>query len=213
MRRRIPPDAALSRPASTISGGSRLTSSGLLGGLVALAVAGAAGAPPAAAPAPSAASLTPAQLAGQRMVFGFPGTVPPPDLVRRIRRGEAGAVILLGPNVPSPAAARALTRRLQAIPRPAAVDVPLLVMIDQEGGLVRRLDGPPSRSAADMGREGGRVERIGHGDPGEAERVAQLAGGDGARERRRPRRVERGVDRRAEHHHLQPVGDERPVGA
>ena len=133
--------------------------SALLGGLVALVVAGAPAPPPAAAPAPTAAALTPAQLAGQRMVYGFPGTVPPPDLVRRIRRGEAGAVILLAPNVPSPAAARALTRRLQAIPRPAAVDVPLLVMIDQEGGLVRRLDGPPSRSAAEMGRDGPRAAR------------------------------------------------------
>jgi beta-N-acetylhexosaminidase len=93
------------------------------------------------------------------MVYGFPGTAPPADLVRRIRRGEAGAVILLGPNVPSRAAARALTRRLQAIPRPAAVDVPLLVMIDQEGGLVRRLDGPPTRSAAEMGRQGPRAAR------------------------------------------------------
>ena len=93
------------------------------------------------------------------MVYGFPGTVPPADLLRRIRRGEAGAVILLRPNVPSPAAARALTRRLQAVPRPEAVDVPLLVMIDQEGGLVRRLDGPPSRSAADLGREGPRAAR------------------------------------------------------
>ena len=140
-------------------GGARDLSPALIGGLVALAVAGAAGAPAAPAPAPSAASLTPAQLAGQRMVYGFPGTVPPADLVRRIRRGEAGAVILLRPNVPSPAAARALTRRLQAIPRPAAVNVPLLVMIDQEGGLVRRLDGPPSRSAADLGRAGPRAAR------------------------------------------------------
>ncbi|HTI35267.1 MAG TPA: glycoside hydrolase family 3 N-terminal domain-containing protein [Miltoncostaea sp.] len=130
---------------------------------MALVVAGAAGAPsaapPATAPTPSAAALTPAQLAGQRMVFGFPGTTPPPDLVRRIRRGEAGAVILLGPNVPSRAAARALIGRLQAIARPAAVDVPLLVMIDQEGGRVRRLAGPPTRSAAELGQEGPRAAR------------------------------------------------------
>ena len=45
---------------------------------------------------------------------------PPAELERRIRRGEAGAVMLLGANMPTPAAARALTARLQAIPRPAA---------------------------------------------------------------------------------------------
>lgn len=109
------------------------------------------------APAPDVTSLTAAQLAGQRMVYGFPGTTPPPDLLRRIRRGEAGAVLLLGGNVPSRAAARALTARLQAVPRPAGLDVPLLVMIDQEGGAVRRLAAPPSRSAADLGAEGPRA--------------------------------------------------------
>ena len=79
-----------------------------------------------------------AQLAGQRVVYGFAGTTLPPALVARIRRGEAGAVILLGSNAPSDAAARALIARLQAIPRPAGLDRPLLVMIDQEGGPVRR---------------------------------------------------------------------------
>jgi beta-N-acetylhexosaminidase len=44
--------------------------------------------------------------------------------------------------------------RLQAVPRPPALDVPLLVMIDQEGGVVRRLDGPPSRPASEIGRAG-----------------------------------------------------------
>jgi len=125
----------------------------VIGGLVALLVAGvAAGAPP--APAPAAAALGPAQLAGQRMVFGFSGTEPPPALVRRIRRGEAGAVVLFSANVPSPSAARSLVARLQAVPRPPALDVPLLVMIDQEGGLVRRLDGPPTRRASEIGQAG-----------------------------------------------------------
>ena len=125
----------------------------MIGGLVALLVAGvAAGAPP--APAPAAAALGPAQLAGQRRVFGFSGTEPPPALVRRIRRGEAGAVVLFSANVPSPSAARSLVARLQAVPRPPALDVPLLVMIDQEGGLVRRLDGPPTRRASEIGQAG-----------------------------------------------------------
>ena len=114
------------------------------------------GAPPApAAPvARDLSALTPVQLAGQRMVFGFSGTQVPAELERRIRDGEAGSVILLGSNTPSRQAARALVARLQAIPRPAALDVPLLVMVDQEGGLVRRLPGPPARRASELGQAG-----------------------------------------------------------
>ncbi len=93
------------------------------------------------------------------MVVGFPGTRPSAGLVRRIRRGEVGAVILLGSNVPTREAARALIARLQAIPRPDAVDEPLLVMIDQEGGRVRRLAGPPARTAAQIGAAGPRAAR------------------------------------------------------
>lgn len=107
----------------------------------------------------SVAELTPAQLAGQRMVFGFPGTTPPPDLVRRIRRGEAGAVIIMGTNVPSLPAVRRLVARLQAIPRPAVVDRPLLIMVDQEGGQVRRLPGAPERGAGTLGQEGAAATR------------------------------------------------------
>ena len=118
---------------------------------------GAAGAP--SAPPVATAGLTPAQLAGQRVVYGFPGTTPPPELVARIRRGEAGAVILLGSNAPSTAAVRALVARLQAIPRPPALDQPLLVMIDQEGGPVRRLRGSPAQSGAQLGAAGPVVAR------------------------------------------------------
>jgi len=114
----------------------------------------ASGAGASVAPGPDTAALTPAQLAGQRVVYGFEGTTPPPDLVARIRRGEAGAVLLLGSNTPTNAAARALIARLQGIPRPAALDRPLLVMIDQEGGPVRRLKGPPEQSGAELGTAG-----------------------------------------------------------
>jgi beta-N-acetylhexosaminidase len=112
----------------------------------------------AAAPA-TAADLTPAQLAGQRVVYGFPGTTPPADLLRRIRRGEAAAVLLLSGNVAGRDGARTLIARLQAVPRPAGLRAPLLVMIDQEGGLVRRLPGPPARPAREIGAAGPRSAR------------------------------------------------------
>jgi beta-N-acetylhexosaminidase len=98
--------------------------------------------------------LTDAQLVGQRIVVGFEGRRPDRDLERRIRRGRVAGVILFDHNVGSRAGVRRTGRRLQAIPRPEALSDPLLVMVDQEGGLVKRLPGPPSMSAEGMGRAG-----------------------------------------------------------
>jgi beta-N-acetylhexosaminidase len=84
------------------------------------------------------------------VAYTFPGRVPPPWLERRIRRGEAGAVLLFAGNGTSAAAVRRLTARLQAVPRPPGLDAPLLVMTDQEGGRVARLQGPPDMPAAGL---------------------------------------------------------------
>ncbi len=88
------------------------------------------------------------------MVYGFPGTTPPAELTARIARGEAGAVLLLGGNIAGLDGARTLIARLQSIPRPAGLRAPLLVMVDQEGGLVRRLPGPPARRPVEIGAAG-----------------------------------------------------------
>jgi beta-N-acetylhexosaminidase len=93
--------------------------------------------------------ITLGQLIGQHFVFPFAGARPPKTLERRIARGEAAGVILFSRNVGSPAQVRAAVARLQRIERPAGLDAPLLVMVDQEGGPVRRLPGPPAASAAD----------------------------------------------------------------
>ena len=105
------------------------------------------------APTAAARELTPEQLAGQRIVYAFQGPTPPPALLTRIRRGHAGAVILFGGNVQSERQVRTLVDRLQAIPRPAGLREPLLVMVDQEGGPVRRLPGGPEPSAAMIGAQ------------------------------------------------------------
>jgi beta-N-acetylhexosaminidase len=109
---------------------------------LALAVAG-------PAPAP-----TDDQLAGARVVTGFSGHHPPKALRRMIREGEVSGVILFSGNAGSRRAVRRLTTALQSISRPAAVDQPLLVTVDQEGGLVRRLPGPPKLSAIAIGARG-----------------------------------------------------------
>jgi len=48
---------------------------------------------------------------------------------------------------------------LQAIPRPPALRDPLLIMVDQEGGLVKRVGGAPTAAAAEMGARGAGFSR------------------------------------------------------
>lgn len=117
------------------------------------------GAPPAAAvrvAEQAAPKLTVAQLAGQRLIACFRGTsTPPKALLARIRRGELAGVVLFSDNADTIAQTRRLADRLQAIPRPPGLRDPLLVLIDQEGGAVRRLrDAPPARSARELAAGG-----------------------------------------------------------
>jgi beta-N-acetylhexosaminidase len=118
--------------------------------VAALAAAAPASAGPLAQDPPS--RPTPAQLAGQRIVFSFKGTTPPRALMQRIARGEAAGVILFGRNVESVAQVRRLVARLERVPRAFAPSAPLLVMVDQEGGPVRRIPGPPRRRAGSVSR-------------------------------------------------------------
>jgi beta-N-acetylhexosaminidase len=101
-----------------------------------------------------AGDLPPAQLVGERLVAGFAGTSPPAGLRRMIHAGELGGVILYSDNFGDRSEARRLVRRLQSIRRPPGLRDPLLVMVDQEGGEVKRLPGAPQASAAEMGRRG-----------------------------------------------------------
>ncbi len=106
-------------------------------------------------PPPSPASLLSLrQLAGERLVAGFHGTAAPAPLRRMIRQGGLAGVILFAENLPSRSAARHLVTEIESIRRPAGLRDPLLVMVDQEGGQVKRLDGAPTASAAQMGAAG-----------------------------------------------------------
>ena len=46
--------------------------------------------------------LSPAQLAGQRIVYAYAGLQPPASLLRAIRAGEAAGVIFFADNISSP---------------------------------------------------------------------------------------------------------------
>ena len=107
-----------------------------------------------AAPAVDVSTLSDAQLAGARVITGFDGKHPPAELRRMVTAGEVSGVILFDRNVGGRKSVRALISELQAIPRPSADNQPLLVSVDQEGGLVRRLPGPPKPSAEAVGQRG-----------------------------------------------------------
>ncbi len=79
------------------------------------------------------------RLAGQLLSVGFDGTTAPNDLVERIAASEVGGVVLFRPNVVDPAQVAALVRALRAA---APDDLPLIVSVDQEGGLVQRVRAP-----------------------------------------------------------------------
>jgi beta-N-acetylhexosaminidase len=106
-----------------------------------------------------ASKLPPPRLAGERIVTGLPGTAVSPRLEAAIRAGRVAGVILFADNFPTRAAGRELIARLQAIRRPPALRDPLLILTDQEGGLVKRIGGAPTASAAEMGTRGAGYSR------------------------------------------------------
>jgi beta-N-acetylhexosaminidase len=107
-----------------------------------------------------AETLTPGELAGERIVVSVDGTGLTPDLRNAVHTGKVAGVVLFEADFPTRAAGRELIAALQAVPRPAMLRrLPLLVMTDQEGGQVKRVDGLPQASAARMGAAGGAYAR------------------------------------------------------
>jgi beta-N-acetylhexosaminidase len=99
--------------------------------------------------------LTPGQLAGERVVVSIDGTGLTKELRHAIHSGKVAGVVLFEADFPSRARGRELIDALQSVPRPKPLrGLPLLVMTDQEGGEVKRVDGAPEASAATMGAEG-----------------------------------------------------------
>jgi beta-N-acetylhexosaminidase len=80
-----------------------------------------------------------ARLAGQLLSVGFEGTAASDELRARIAASEVGGVMLFRPNVASPGQLAGLVAALRSA---SPGESPLLVSIDQEGGLVQRLRAP-----------------------------------------------------------------------
>ena len=98
-----------------------------------------------------ARQLSSQQLAGQRVIFSYPGLTVPSALLTQISAGEAAGVIFYGDNISSDAQIASVIAQLVAAQQQSPVSSPLLLMTDQEGGEVRRLPGAPAQSEKQIG--------------------------------------------------------------
>jgi beta-N-acetylhexosaminidase len=99
--------------------------------------------------------LTPEQMAGQRVIYSYNGLSAPASLLRLIRHGDVGGVIFFSFNIASQQQIAGVIAQLIAAngsPQNPARAYPLLLMTDQEGGLVRRMSwAGPAESEAQIG--------------------------------------------------------------
>ena len=97
--------------------------------------------------------LSAQQLAGQRVIYSYPGLTPPASLISLIQHGEAAGVIFFGQNISTEAQISAVIRQLNRANASSLnpIRAPLLLMTDQEGGQVRRLPGRPYLSEKQIG--------------------------------------------------------------
>ena len=90
-------------------------------------------------------------LAGLHVVYSWPGGAIPQELYDLTKDGKVGGVIIFGENVnddlPSQVA------KLQNVYKksPGYIGHPLLIVTDQEGGIIVRLPGGPKKSEKDIG--------------------------------------------------------------
>jgi beta-N-acetylhexosaminidase len=110
------------------------------------------------------APASPSELVGQKLVVRIDGRRPDAGLLRRIRLGQVGGVIVYrGRNFTTAAGLRSLTAGLQT----AAAEggrPPLLIAVDQEGGGVKQVPwAPPWRSPPQMGDDGAPVRAAAQG--------------------------------------------------
>ncbi|MFF2655571.1 glycoside hydrolase family 3 N-terminal domain-containing protein [Streptomyces sp. NPDC058045] len=97
------------------------------------------------------AAMTPAQRAGQRVIYSYKGLTPPAQLMNALRAGRAAGVIFFGENIESPSQIKRVVKSMVDAAASAPLKAPLLLMTDQEGGMVRRLPGDPVPSAKKVG--------------------------------------------------------------
>jgi beta-N-acetylhexosaminidase len=88
------------------------------------------------------------QMVGQLMLVRMQGWTPSASFLARVRRGEIGGVVLYADNFGA-AGPAALVGMLQGAAK-SGHRPPLLIAVDQEGGIVKRLPGAPSLAPPEM---------------------------------------------------------------
>jgi beta-N-acetylhexosaminidase len=116
--------------------------------------------------------LTTAQQAGQCVIFSYPGTTPPTSLLDQISAGEVGGVIFFGENITSLDQIAAVCAQLKEAHDASPVRSPLLLMTDQEGGIVRRLPGEPTLSEKQIGASADPVAEAANAGTGAGQNLA-----------------------------------------
>lgn len=79
------------------------------------------------------------QRIGQLLIAGFDGMTVTPEIAELITHRHVGGVILFARNIREPHQTLELTTRMQALAKDAGHPYPLLIAVDQENGVVRRL--------------------------------------------------------------------------
>lgn len=77
---------------------------------------------------------------GQMLICGFEGKEPTEDIISLIRDYKLGGIIYFRRNIGAHDEVAALSAKLKAIAAEVS-DIPLTIAIDQEGGMVARIDG------------------------------------------------------------------------
>lgn len=124
-----------------------------------------ADAPPAAAPEKEPSAPDPSvplrRLIGQKLVVRMSGTSPSAELLRHVRKGQVGGVILFPDNVGSSSQLKALTGALRQAALAGGAQG-FVIAVDQEGGPVKRLRaGPPNRAPSQIATAGAALQEGG----------------------------------------------------
>jgi beta-N-acetylhexosaminidase len=84
------------------------------------------------------------------VIYSYPGLTPPANLLQHIRDGEGAGVIFFSYNISGTAQIASVIQQLRQAQSPG--QPPLLLMTDQEGGVVKRLPGEPVLSEKQIGQ-------------------------------------------------------------
>ncbi len=137
---------------TALAGGGALAAGAVLAGLPAPSASAASSASASASPRFPGMALD--QLVGQLVVYSYPGLTPPEVLLRRLRAGRVGGIIFFGENITSTTQVAGVVAQLRRAHAESGVRAPLLLMTDQEGGVVRRLkDQEPFLTARQIGQQ------------------------------------------------------------